>query len=82
MKNDFRELTAIKSAEVYEVYKYCMYLPTKGKYDVTVDGWLKNENIWTRSGSILLCVNVIGRNNNGKYYRSKKHGRNLSSEQR
>ncbi len=46
MKNDFRELdTVIKSVEVYEVYKYCMYLPTKEKYDVTVDGWLKNENI-------------------------------------
>lgn len=46
MKDEFKELVAsIKSAEVYEVYKYCMYLPTKGKYDAKVDDWLKNKKI-------------------------------------
>jgi len=46
MMNDFRECdTEIKSVRAYEVYKHCMYLPTKEKYDTKVEEWLKNENI-------------------------------------
>lgn len=46
MIKEFKQLTeSINSEETYEIFKHCMYMPTKKKYDLKVDGWLCNENI-------------------------------------
>lgn len=46
MIKEFKQLTeSINSEETYEIFKYCMYMPTKKKYDLKFDSWLCNENI-------------------------------------
>ncbi len=44
--NVFRELSlSIENEKAYDVYRHCMYMPTKEKYNAKVDAWLKDENI-------------------------------------
>lgn len=46
MIKEFKQLIeSINSDEAYEIFRYCMYMPTKKKYELKVDSWLRNENI-------------------------------------
>lgn len=41
-----KELTNIEDIQgAYDIYKYCMYMPTKEKYENKVDYWLHDKNI-------------------------------------
>ena len=41
-----KELSNIEDIQgAYDIYKYCMYMPTKEKYENKVDYWLHDKNI-------------------------------------
>lgn len=46
MEKFFRELTQIEDMiRNYDIYKHCMYMPTKEKYKIKVNEWLQDEHI-------------------------------------
>lgn len=46
MVKKFLQLTELANCiDAYEVFKHCMYMPTKEKYATKVDAWKDNESV-------------------------------------
>lgn len=57
----------LKSSEAFEVFKLCMYLPTREKYKKEVNSWLNGNNIKAYGcylGKLLKAIIVVNSVNN------------------